>query len=167
MMRYVSSMMIKTSLPFTFVVLVGACVSLLSCKQSRQPAQKDSVDTVGQQPVYQEPARYNYTQNGDTVSLIIQPIANDSISGSLVYKLAGKDLNEGTVKGKFNGDTLLMDYVFRSEGVESVREVAFKRVNGKLEEGYGPVSTGNDTVRFTSPDSLKFGKGVVLSYRGY
>jgi hypothetical protein len=40
-----------------------------------------------------------------------------SVVGNLCYRFFEKDKNDGTVIGKLQGDTLIADYTFMSEGV--------------------------------------------------
>ena len=84
------------------------------------------------------------------------------ISGNLLYSLYEKDRNQGTLTGTLKGDLLVADYTFLSEGVTSVRQVAFKRKGNGWVEGYGDVITRNDTVSFQNIDSLRFNNSFEL-----
>lgn len=81
---------------------------------------------------------------------------NSVISGSLSYNLYEKDRNDGTVQGELAGDTIVAWYLFRSEGVVSVRQVAWKINGDELWPATGEVSQRNDTTVFAHPDKLKF-----------
>ena len=77
----------------------------------------------------------------DTVKLELERNEN-RINGSLRIKLLGKNENKGTFSGVLRGDTLVADYTFMSEGVTSVRQIAFLKRNNTLVEGYGDVKNG-------------------------
>ena len=102
-------------------------------------------------------------QNGaDTVQLQIAD-SSGMISGRLNYRIEGKDANTGSFSGKWYGDTLVADYSFRSEGVRSVRQIAFLKKDSFLIEGFGPVTQENKQMKFKSRDSLSFNEVNRLS----
>lgn len=98
-------------------------------------------------------------------SLVDMQINNsqDSVIGSLSYALEAKDKNEGTIVGKWRGDTLLANYKFISEGIESVREVVFLKTADGLYEGYGPVKDENGKMVFEDRSKIDFSKSTPLS----
>jgi hypothetical protein len=87
----------------------------------------------------------------------------DSITGSLIYNLSGKDKNTGSIRGTMHGDLLVANYTFNSEGSSSVREVAFKLQDGNFVEGYGDVDVQNNTVRFKDIHHLQFNNAFRLT----
>lgn len=94
----------------------------------------------------------NLTKNGDV------------ITGSLNINRSGKDANRGVISGTMKGDTLFADYTFMSEGIESVREVAFLKKGDAMIEGYGDVMlTGNNIVVFNKKGRLLFNDSMPLS----
>ncbi len=104
---------------------------------------------------------YALIMNGDTVRLTVRQTGND-VSGKLLYQLTGKDRNTGTIRGTMHGDTLLADYMFRSEGAESVREVAFLTQKGGFLEGFGPVEEKNGRMSFTPNTTITFSGDRLL-----
>jgi hypothetical protein len=56
-----------------------------------------------------------------------------------LFKFYEKDSNKGVIDGKLNGDTLLADYKFMSEGIQSTRQVIFLIKDSNATEGYGPM----------------------------
>lgn len=50
-----------------------------------------------------------------------------------------------------------------SEGVESVRRVAFKKMGNSYLEGYGEMEDKEGKKVFSNPGSLQFNSQVVLS----
>lgn len=73
---------------------------------------------------FQTYACYAYMGKKDTAFMHIN-IADSIVTGNLKYAIFEKDSNDGTLQGKLKNDTLLANYTFVSEGVESVREVVF------------------------------------------
>lgn len=106
---------------------------------------------------------YLYIKNKDTVSLTLNKVGND-VTGDLTYNLYEKDRNYGTITGKMKGDTLLLNYTFDSEGVSSVRQLAFLKKDNQLIEGFGPEEEKNGTMVFKKLSDLKYDpKSIVLS----
>ncbi|MBP6730879.1 MAG: hypothetical protein KA149_02405 [Chitinophagales bacterium] len=104
---------------------------------------------------------YGYKTDKVTISLQVRTIG-DTITGTLIYNYAEKDDNTGTFKGAFSGDTLFADYTFTSEGMETVREVAFVRSGDKLKEGYGDVEDKDGKIIFRDRGFLIFPGKVTL-----
>ncbi len=84
------------------------------------------------------------------------------VQGTLNYMPEAKDKNTGIVKGRMRGDTLLADYTFMSEGMESVREVMFLKTAEGYKEGYGPVKDLNGKMVFEDPTAADFSKSATL-----
>ncbi len=102
---------------------------------------------------------YGYTSPTDTVSFRLEEVKGP-VTGTLVYALGEKDRNAGTFFGEQRGDTLLGDYFFMSEGMESSRQVAFLLRDGSLVEGYGPMTDEGTT--FADPRQIKFSAQMAL-----
>lgn len=103
---------------------------------------------------------YESVDQKDTV-LLNASIHGDSVTGSLVYQFYEKDKNMGSILGTIKGDTLRGMYTFKSEGIESVREIVFLREDTLLREGYGNLTQKGDKVVFADLTQLKF-DGLVL-----
>ncbi len=133
---------------------------LIACNAEEKEPKTPETDlsTVKDTPVTN---CYTYASESDTISLKITQV-NDSVSGTLIYKLKEKDSNTGTVKGSFKDSILLADYTFLSEGVSSVRQVAFKKEDNNLVEGYGEVFNDNGKTSFRKPDSLTFSSTLKI-----
>lgn len=97
----------------------------------------------------------------DSVLLKIS-ISDNSVKGTLIYNLYQKDKNTGTIDGKLYGDTLIAYYQFRSEGIESIREVAFLIKDQVITEGYGEVEERDGEMIFKDWKSLDFKNGLIL-----
>ncbi|WP_131535708.1 hypothetical protein [Pedobacter nototheniae] len=103
-----------------------------------------------------------YAKNRDTASLKLN-INGNVISGDLSYNLFEKDKNTGKIEGVVKGDTLIANYTFKSEGMESVREVVWLKQADKLIEGFGEVEEANGKVKFKNINKLKFGDAIQFS----
>lgn len=86
----------------------------------------------------------------------------ETITGTLEYVLDGKDRNVGTIKGVVRDNLLVADYTFMSEGIRSVRQIAFKKQDSTYIEGYGDVMMEGDMTRFRNTDSLWFNDSIKL-----
>ena len=106
---------------------------------------------------------YSVIIKKDTVSMGLNIKGNQIISGTLSYKFFEKDKNKGTLVGEMKGDTLIANYTFMSEGVSSIRQVAFLKKGNTFVEGYGDVVDDNKgKVTFKDPKELKFDGNIVL-----
>jgi hypothetical protein len=98
---------------------------------------------------------YSMIVNRDTASLQLQVKGNQA-SGSLSYNLYEKDRNDGTFEGELNNGVLAGWYLFRSEGLMSVRQVAFKVREKALWPANGEVFVRNDSTLFKDVNKLRF-----------
>ncbi|MFN8349707.1 MAG: hypothetical protein U0X91_32200 [Spirosomataceae bacterium] len=105
---------------------------------------------------------YRYIADKDTIALQINQ-SGDRISGRLIYHLYQKDRNDGTLHGTLQGDLLIADYTFQSEGMTSVRQVAFKKKGNGWTEGFGAVNVKGDTVIFQDTAALRFNESFLLA----
>lgn len=134
---------------------------LLSCNAQQEDTEKQDA----QQPDAKAPSPincYRYATEADTVILKVVHIGN-SITGTLVYSLKEKDSNKGTIQGAMRGNILVADYTFMSEGIQSVRQVAFKLEGNTFIEGYGDSFNENEKSRFKNLDSLTFSSTIKLA----
>lgn len=102
---------------------------------------------------------FTYQMQKDTAWLHLNTDGN-SVTGELSYALFEKDKNSGRVAGEMRGDTLVADYTFMSEGVESVREVVFLKKDGGWTEGFGEVTDAAGKMAFKDRSKLDFAKGM-------
>ncbi len=104
---------------------------------------------------------YLYSEKGDTARLQILT-SEGIVTGKLNYEWAEKDQNKGFIRGELKGDTLIADYIFQSEGIESTREVVFLRKGNTFKEGNGPISFKNNRWSFNDRSSLQFEEGMTF-----
>ena len=98
---------------------------------------------------------YSQIIERDTSLLQIEQKGN-TVNGTLSYSIYQKDRNDGTLQADVTGDIIKGWYLFKSEGIVSVREVAWKINADELWPATGEVIQRNDTTLFAQPDKLKF-----------
>lgn len=85
------------------------------------------------------------------------------VTGTLQYKNYEKDSSTGQIEGEMKGDTLLADYTFMSEGVESVAQVIFLVKGDTVLEGYGEMEEKDGKMVFKDPGRISFDSSVKLN----
>lgn len=135
----------------------------ISCKKEKTEEEVSAVqESVAVDETVSEEC-YMGILKKDTVSMSLNIKGNQVSSGKLSYKFFEKDKNEGTLIGEMKGDTLLADYTFMSEGVSSVRQVAFLKKGNVFTEGYGDIEESNGKAIFKNTKQLKFDGKIILS----
>ena len=148
------------------VILLGVVYMtvFVSCKKEKETEETPIApeEIVVEETVSEE--CYSAIIKKDTISMSLNVKGNLIASGKLSYKFFEKDKNEGTLVGEIKGDTLFAEYTFMSEGVSSIREVAFLKKGNTYVEGYGDVVDDNKgKVTFKDAKQLKFEGNIVLS----
>jgi hypothetical protein len=141
--------------PFHFLLAI-ACV-VASC--TKKDSESKSITTESSEPIAE---CFAYLSNKDSAFLHMNVEPDGIVTGDLEYKLFEKDQNRGRIEGKVNGDTLLANYKFMSEGTESTREIAFLKKEGSWVEGFGPVQEKDGAMQFSDRSKLDFSKGLVF-----
>lgn len=144
------------------------CLSLSqACHNPTSGTESDDSDaeTTLDQPAFPLPQgkhRFCFVTNDDTAILEIS-LNEQGISGSYMNHYFGKDRNDGPLENaRFSGDTLFADYKFWSEGVWSLREIAFLIQDGQAHEGFGPSDLSGEKRVFKDRQNLSF-QGPLLS----
>jgi hypothetical protein len=99
---------------------------------------------------------------GEDSIFLMATVEGNKVLGTLRYAFHEKDNSSGNFVGRMKIDTLIADYTYISEGVNSVRQIAFLEKNGRLIEGYGELVEKDGKMIFRNTDSLQFGRGFVL-----
>ncbi|WP_276504416.1 hypothetical protein [Terrimonas pollutisoli] len=136
-----------------FVLLAGSCnnegkTSTQVEKDSITPPNMIAEDTLSS-------GCYSQIVQRDTSSLQLQK-KGSSLTGALSYSIYQKDRNDGTVMVEQSEDIIKGWYLFKSEGIISVRQVAWKINGEELWPATGEVTQKNDTTLFAKPDQLRF-----------
>ncbi len=144
---------------YYFIVLFASSL-IYSCNSENKDTSKENVAAIIDKAMPTIKC-YAYMFDSDTVSLSIKN-EGTIVTGNLVYNYQQKDKNVGTINGIMEGNMLIAYYTFMSEGVKSVRQVAFKLEGNNFVEGYGNSYLQNDSMKFTKIDSLQFNKNTDL-----
>jgi hypothetical protein len=150
-----------------WIILVGWTLALLTaCSKPNQNAQEQgeqaAVQEKAEEEMFTSPACYLYATEMDTVYLVLNPAVAGKVTGDLSYDFFERDGNIGFIEGEVQGDTLIADYTFLSEGMVSVREVGFLLGEDQVMEGYGDVEQVDGRMVFWHKDSLDFSNGLVM-----
>jgi hypothetical protein len=137
------------------------CLALLAACNSQPKAPQQPTETQTNAKPDSLVNCYQYAGPSDTITLKVAH-AGKNLVGTLVYNLKEKDSNKGTIIGFMRDDILLADYTFMSEGVQSVRQVAFKQIGNSFVEGYGESMEENGKMTFKNVDSLNFSSSMKL-----
>ena len=133
------------------ILAVALLFCFISCNQAKKKEQPADARPLPPPPPINECFQYN--NEGDTIILRMQRV-DDNVGALLVYRFKEKDSNVGTIRGQIKGDWLIATYIFMSEGVRSVREVAFKKIGDAYYPAYGEMIDQKDKMVFKNPDSL-------------
>ncbi|WP_316832049.1 hypothetical protein [Pedobacter aquatilis] len=109
-----------------------------ACNSSDNKANGAKVDSVTNQTCYTS------SFEKDSAAMIVKTLASGKVTGSLLVKYAEKPQNNGILNGKFNGDTLLVDYRFNTGGDTTrafTNPLAFLKKDGKLIMGVAQIET--------------------------
>ena len=105
---------------------------------------------------------YNSISDKDTI-ILSMTIRDGSVTGDLYYNLMEKDKNTGSIEGKMIGDTIVADYTFMSEGMQSIREVVFLKKGNTLTQGFGAIEDINGKTVFKDRSALVFNDANQLT----
>ena len=101
----------------------------------------------------------------DSAAMNVKILASGKVTGSLLVNYAEKPHNNGTINGKFNGDTLLVDYRFKT-GEDTVKvytnPLAFLKKDGKLIMGVGQIETTLGRSYFVKGKPINFEAGKFV-----
>lgn len=148
----------KTSLFFS-VLFALACNN----NESKETSTADTIKTEDVKVMIPKQTCYIGSLGQDTVTLKIERFPN-VVTGLLEYRFNEKDYKKGEFDGKLNGDTLVADYTFSSEGTKSVRQVVFLLQGDTAIEGYGEMEEKNGKMVFKNLNEIKF-DGTLKFYR--
>ncbi len=84
------------------------------------------------------------------------------VKGTLAYKNYEKDSSSGTLTGSFKDDILLGDYLFNSEGMQSNRQVIFKKVGNSFIQGFGEVAVEGDKEVFKDVSTVEYDQNLTF-----
>lgn len=150
----------------SFLVISIAAITAASCNNkpihsTEVTNMKDTSKVIENKIMIPVSTCYSTTTGKDTVFLKVEIFPN-VVTGRLLYKFHEKDNNTGDFDGYLHGDTLLADYTFISEGIQSTREVIFLIQDSVAIEGYGNMEEKNGKMVFKNQREIIFEKGLTL-----
>ena len=92
----------------------------------------------------------------DRYTLEITSQVNSAVMANIAYENYEKDSSKGTFVGTYTSGILSGNYSFTSEGMNSKRELFFKRDGQGFIAGFGPITSSEDTEKFTRPLKLSW-----------
>lgn len=145
----------KAMLFLGFVMLFG------SCNNEGKSSSEIKGDSTRHETVTEmitdtlAPGCYAQLAGRDTANIQLES-KGSNITGTLSYAIFQKDRNDGTLQAEMSGDILTGWYLFKSEGIISVRQVSWKIKGSQLWPGTGEMVEKNDTMFFSLPDKLQY-----------
>jgi len=141
-------------------VQVGA--TFLNSIEEAMPIVKaayDSILTTEEAQAESVKGCYFADANSDLFIMDLTYHENTTVTGNLAYQPLQKDISKGSFLGTFENGILRGIYSFSSEGMDSERELFFKREGDGFIPGYGPVEvTNNKLERFQRPLQITWEK---------
>lgn len=92
----------------------------------------------------------------DVYSLDINSQEGENFQGTLVFDNFEKDSSSGTFDGTYKDSVLLGTYSFRSEGMDSVMQMIFKKVGDDFVRGYGNMDEMDEVLKFTNIEDITY-----------
>lgn len=108
---------------------------------------------------------YDAAFEKDSAMLKLDQITSGKVKGNLLVKYADKPQNNGTIAGEFRGDTLFVDYTFKT-GTDTTRTftnpLALLKKDGQLIMGVGQIETSLGRSYFAKGKPIDFEKGKFI-----
>jgi hypothetical protein len=133
-------------------------ISMLSCNT---PTGKDAenepkLENIGVKPTEISGEQcYLFVAVKDTYALKLT-IVDKSVKGTAVFKNYEKDSSHGSVEGEVDGDIVHIWYNFQSEGMQSVRELFFRKQGDELVTGIANEQVKGDSAYVPDKNTIKY-----------
>jgi len=104
---------------------------------------------------------YVALDSNDKATLKLKTLADGNVTGSMLIAYHEKGKNDGTLEGKFSGDTLFVSYTFKigtDNPTEYKNPLAFLKKDGKLILGVGVIETYLGRSYFAKDKPIRFDK---------
>ncbi|MBP6911806.1 MAG: hypothetical protein KBB88_01220 [Candidatus Pacebacteria bacterium] len=138
------------------IVVVLSSVVIYNSSHNQSPASKEAGDVTTDSLL----GCYAFQSNKDIYTLEIrhEHTVEDrtDISGVLSYSNFQKDSSSGSFNGTYSNEVVVGNYSFESEGMHSVRQIAFKKVGDAFIPGYGPSSSIHGVDTFTDTKNIQY-----------
>jgi hypothetical protein len=106
---------------------------------------------------------YVATLSRDVYTLTITSEQRGTVLGTVSFDNFEKDSSSGTFVGTYNDGLLVGDYTFESEGMTSVRQLAFKKVDSGFVAGFGEVEVVDDREMFKDVSDLDYDTSTIFA----
>ena len=148
--------------PVFFILIT---VIFFACNNTSQQSEASSEDSVAITAEKTEPVGgeqcYLFVAAKDTYALKLDMIGT-AVKGTAVFRNFEKDSNHGTLEGKADGDIIRLWYNFQSEGMNSVRELYFKKEGDKLVTGVSNEAIRADTAYVPDAKAVVYNGPVYI-----
>jgi hypothetical protein len=143
------------------ILLLLFVFTAISCKKDNSEPHKPEAKPKREIPTKTTNLTDCYKANlaGNIIELQIRNNTN-TVTGTLTYTFSGKEITQGTFKGKWENNVLIANYTYEAKGKSKERQVAFKRINNQLLEGYGERKT--NSTQFKDVTKLQFNANMPL-----
>lgn len=151
----------KKTIITVLLLAVAAAIIAVVVTQANKKA-----DMTPNAPVAQESIVGCYAMNNNDKDIYTLNVASQdgaTVAGTLRFKNFEKDSSSGTFAGTYQNGVLIGDYTFNSEGMQSVMEVAFKKVGDNFVRGYGPVT--NEGTRFVDYGTIVYTEEALSVFK--
>lgn len=101
---------------------------------------------------------YILQQDKNVYTLALQAQNGPSVAGTMHYDNFQFDDSSGVFVGNYENSILLGNYSFSSEGMNSVRQLIWKRSGNDFVEGSGDYTTVANKQIFVNPNSVTWNK---------
>ncbi|QIL41133.1 hypothetical protein G7074_18790 [Pedobacter sp. HDW13] len=141
-------------------LVIAALPFAYACNQNKTSTNsKTTTDSVIKQDCY----KAGFEK--DTAYMNVEIHASGKATGKLLIRYNDKPSNMGAISGKFNGDTLLVDYRFKT-GKDTVsvytNPLAFLKKDGKLIMGVGQIETTLGRSYFVKGKPINYEAGKFI-----
>lgn len=139
-------------------LMISLLIFVLGCTEN---VKKADTNVVMNNPAIPKSDTYSFEGcrqmiiGKDTAYIALQE-SGDSLYGPLEYKRFEKDSNKGKVRLIKKAGRAEGWYNFKSEGMNSVRQIIFEIKGDSLAEAYGDIVMKGDTAMFKYPHALQF-----------
>ena len=142
----------------TLFTLIISLLSFVSCnqnqnsnKQAKLPENDDAL----------ERQCFKAISAKDTAFLKINNLEG-KITGKLSFNFSEKNDTDGDISGEFKGDTLIVNYIYKSGGKVFSNPFAFLKKDNKFYQGYGEIETYLGKSYFKKSTPISYEQGFVF-----
>ncbi|MBG6236044.1 hypothetical protein IWX76_002625 [Pedobacter sp. CAN_A7] len=148
------------------VLFTLLCASALfaSCSQNNDGNKANEADAAKSDSLATTEC-YVAIDSNDKATLKLNTLGDGKVTGSLLIAYHEKGKNDGTLEGKFSGDTLFVDYTFKigtDNPTEYKNPLAFLKKDGQLILGVGVIETYLGRSYFAKDKPIRFDQSKFI-----